>query len=247
MACSHSRGNSRRHWRLLRLFAAFFVLNILLSVICATLVLQPRSRSYRPGWFATHGVLNSQLDRAWAVAGTHEKASGLAGGLTSFWRIPGASRVMLILLYEDKFRSTNERIVSESVWGGFPFVTVSCQRCYWLPALASPSARSNHPWKFGIGAADVLESDATNDYSTTTPTTTPIPFRPEVGGLVLNPLIYAAAWLGLKSLRLRIVGSLRRRNGRCAACGYSLAGINDQRCPECGTERIVSASSRRSS
>lgn len=230
--------NSRHLWRLLRLFATFFVLNVLLSVLCASLVLQPRLRFYGSGWLATHGVLSSQLDRAWAVAGTHEKASGLAGGLTRSWRVTAASRVMLILLYEDKFRSTNERIVSESVWGGFPFVTVSCQRCYWLPALASPSARSNHPWKFGIGAADVLESDATNDYSTTTPTTTPVPFRPEVGGLVLNPLIYATAWLALKSLHSILVGHLRRRRGRCAACGYSLDGISDQGCPECGTGRI---------
>ena len=27
----------------------------------------------------------------------------------------------------------------------------------------------------------------------------------------------------------------RRRRGRCAACGYSLTGLSEQRCPECGT------------
>ena len=27
----------------------------------------------------------------------------------------------------------------------------------------------------------------------------------------------------------------RRRRGRCTACGYSLAGLSEQRCPECGT------------
>jgi hypothetical protein len=236
MPRSHEQLKLLRFRRLLFLVAVCFVLNILASLICASLVLQDSLSFRRATLLAPHGVFQGQLDRAWAVAGTHEKASGLAGGLTRSWLVPGASRVMLILLYEDKFRSTNERIVSESVWGGFPFVAVSCQRCYWLPALASPSARSNHPWKFGIGAADVLESDATHDYSTTTPTTTPVPFRPEAGGLVFNPLIYAVVWLGLNWLRCWIVRCHRRRRGCCPKCGYSLNGIRVSSCPECGED-----------
>ncbi len=231
----------RRYGRLLRLLAALFILNVLVSVLCASLVLQPQLSLGHESRLSSHGVFYSQVDRAFAVAAPHHRVRRFGGGWTHGWNVPGASRLMLILGYEDKFGSTEARVISESVWGGFPFVTVSCERCYWLPAMTTPSVRSIHPWDMGVGASDVLESDTTFGYSTTTPTTTPIPFRPEVTGLVLNPLILAAAWLGLNWVRRQIVGRSRRRSGRCAMCGYSLAGIGDLRCPECGTcERVQS-------
>ncbi|GEM_PF-2700764 len=50
---------------------------------------------------------------------------------------------------------------------------------------------------------------------------------------------YASAWLGLAwastSWFLVFRPMVRRRRGRCVICGYSLAGVRDARCPECGS------------
>lgn len=222
-------------YRFLHHFTTLFILNILLSLAAATLVLQERLNSSAT-WLAPHGIVKGQSNRTAVAAATQEKAIGISGGYTRTWQSPGASRLMIILLYADKFHSKNERIVSESVWSEFPFVTFSCERCYWLPPLTDPPTQSTHPWEFGLGGADVLESDATYMNGMTTPTTTPIPYRPEIGGLILNPLIYALVWLGVSRLRRWMVGRQRRRRGRCPKCGYSLDGIRVSICPECGDE-----------
>lgn len=54
-------------------------------------------------------------------------------------------------------------------------------------------------------------------------------------GFAANSALFAFAWIGLLVIPKRITRALRRRDNRCAACGYSRDGLAlDTRCPECG-------------
>lgn len=66
-----------------------------------------------------------------------------------------------------------------------------------------------------------------------------LPLRPLWPGFAANTVVYAIVvamvWRGPGRVR----GWLRRRHGRCAGCGYDLAGLaSGTTCPECG-ERPV--------
>jgi hypothetical protein len=80
-------------------------------------------------------------------------------------------------------------------------------------------------WNGGIPLPDVAPSRYKGGWVR-------LPVRPVLAGFVGNSALYAAAlWAGFvtpKTLR----ASLRRRRGRCTACGYQLAGLRT--CPECG-------------
>jgi len=62
-----------------------------------------------------------------------------------------------------------------------------------------------------------------------------LPLVPLWPGIVINAVFYGVllwlAGLGFASIRR----ARRRRRGRCAWCGYELAGL--EQCPECGKER----------
>lgn len=71
---------------------------------------------------------------------------------------------------------------------------------------------------------------------------TPIPMTPIPLGLAANVGFYASAWFILIRGRRgagEIRGWLRRRRGGCEACGYSLVGLSQPRCPECGLDHAV--------
>ena len=61
-----------------------------------------------------------------------------------------------------------------------------------------------------------------------------IPIRPIMGGLIINSIVMAAILGGMGRVPAAarwVRGRLRRRAGRCPACGYPELRI---RCPECG-------------
>lgn len=61
-----------------------------------------------------------------------------------------------------------------------------------------------------------------------------LPLRPIWRGLIVDTLVFCAAWYGV----LFAAGSVRRfrrgRRGQCLGCGYDLRGLDGGRCPECG-------------
>jgi hypothetical protein len=61
-----------------------------------------------------------------------------------------------------------------------------------------------------------------------------LPLRPLWGGFVLNALVYGCVTASLHAAGVGWVRHRRRRAGRCARCGYDVAGL--ERCPECGPE-----------
>jgi hypothetical protein len=64
------------------------------------------------------------------------------------------------------------------------------------------------------------------------PFTGTLPTRPLWRGLLGNTLVFAAAFTTL-ALTPALRRHVRRRRGRCAWCGYSLAGTPGGVCPEC--------------
>lgn len=60
------------------------------------------------------------------------------------------------------------------------------------------------------------------------------------GAAAMSLMVVTVIVLGLREMLSWRADDLRWRthgfsgDGRCLACGYSLAGIDDRRCPECG-------------
>lgn len=64
-----------------------------------------------------------------------------------------------------------------------------------------------------------------------------IPFLPIWPGLVLDSTLYAALLWMMMRVSSTLRGFIRRRRGRCLACGYDLRGGLEHGCPECGWRR----------
>jgi len=58
-------------------------------------------------------------------------------------------------------------------------------------------------------------------------------------GLIGNILVASACWLLLLRVPGLARGAVRRRRGRCPACGYDLVGELGKGCPECGWGRSI--------
>lgn len=61
-----------------------------------------------------------------------------------------------------------------------------------------------------------------------------LPASPLWGGLAVNTAVYGAAWYPLLALPGLVLARLRRRKGKCGACGYDMRGLAASTCPECG-------------
>lgn len=61
-----------------------------------------------------------------------------------------------------------------------------------------------------------------------------LPYRPIWTGLLVDSFVFASAWWVGLTLLGRARRTARRHRGRCAACGYDLAGNVTGTCPECG-------------
>lgn len=57
-------------------------------------------------------------------------------------------------------------------------------------------------------------------------------------GFAGNTVVFALFWAALAVTFVRTRRSWRRRRGRCPMCAYSLAGLADAGCPECGWLRV---------
>jgi ankyrin repeat protein len=67
-----------------------------------------------------------------------------------------------------------------------------------------------------------------------------LPIQPIWPDLMVNAILLGAAWLVITLIPSvwRLNRAIRRRlGGRCEACGYSLAGLTADACPECGRKK----------
>lgn len=65
-----------------------------------------------------------------------------------------------------------------------------------------------------------------------------IPFLPIWPGLVLDSTLYATLLWMMMRVSSTLRGLIRRKRGRCLACGYDLRGDLAGGCPECGWGRV---------
>ncbi|MHC5022769.1 MAG: ankyrin repeat domain-containing protein, partial [Planctomycetota bacterium] len=124
---------------------------------------------------------------------------------------------------------TSETSQMEEVAAGWPL------RCVRYAGRAD--RRFFHrPWEFEMDGA-LLGSIPIASPGSSLKMLSAMPIRPILPGLLIDAVVFAAAWmLLLRGLRA-VVAILRWRRGSCARCGYDLRGIRPGRCPECGTER----------
>ncbi len=99
---------------------------------------------------------------------------------------------------------------------GWPFLALWCH--------LDEAAPSGHTVRGGITLSSA---------SVTTGAARVLPWLPIWRGLILNMLIYAAAWLVVILVYRRLRAAVRRRRGRCPRCNYDRRKSAGP-CPECG-------------
>jgi hypothetical protein len=99
---------------------------------------------------------------------------------------------------------------------GWPF---SSLRGWWA-SLPDGSIRSDALW--GKGLPEIKDRPLL------------FPLRPVWPGFAVNALFYAAILWLLWSAPFAARRLVRRRRGRCIACGYDLRASAHDACPECG-------------
>lgn len=95
------------------------------------------------------------------------------------------------------------------------------------------------------GAVNVLRVVGHSDFARFSEVGYPclaLPFRPLWLGLGFNTALYAGLWAMLLLTSTVTQRVVRRRRGRCTACGYDLRGDYTAGCPECGWGRTPAAS-----
>lgn len=62
-----------------------------------------------------------------------------------------------------------------------------------------------------------------------------LPLRPIWGGLMVDSAVWGLAWVPVLVVPGMVRRRLRRKRGKCVACGYDRAALGPTaRCPECG-------------
>lgn len=125
--------------------------------------------------------------------------------------------------------------------------------------ILQPEGRRNHsfsyeerrvglPLRSARGKLLEIDSGTTADSHIMTEGLIPMSwslYYPTIGGIVWRPtlgaipnsLFYAMIlWLIVYG-RSGVVVAIRRRGGRCTACGYDLSNISSTHCPECGSDQ----------
>lgn len=86
----------------------------------------------------------------------------------------------------------------------------------------------------GLEAPDWLRPEIRVDISPSSPEY--LPFIPVPFGLVVDTFVYALLVFLLMFIPVAARRAIRRRSGRCPACGYDRAGLAAKaRCPECAS------------
>lgn len=61
-----------------------------------------------------------------------------------------------------------------------------------------------------------------------------LPLHPFIPGMIVDSAVMGFALAVLRRFSCKAIAIVRERRGRCASCGYELAGLVGSVCPECG-------------
>ncbi len=133
------------------------------------------------------------------------------------------------LLPDDLVHPTMKSIGAEDA-RGWPFLCLWCT----LDEPVINSAVGGPPVRGGLPISRLTLKSRLSSFRA-------LPLMPIWRGLVADAATYAGSWAVLIPAYLAIRSAIRRRRGRCPACGYDLGGKLGGGCPECGWNRPSAA------
>lgn len=111
----------------------------------------------------------------------------------------------------------------------------------WLVSYLLPPAQRPSPQSIGLrpGAITILVDGPTTPWTTTVVDGDPVLYSTFVLPLMSVALLWVGGWTAAWLIR----SAIRRRRGLCVGCGFSLYGLAEQTCPECGASISLRARS----
>jgi len=121
--------------------------------------------------------------------------------------------------------------------GGWPLAAVRASAYFDVPYPLTARPAIDVQLRGGLLAGDPVITQPLFPWSHITV----LPLDPIPLGLVGNAAVYAIALAAVVQVRNVVRRAMRRRTGRCAACGYVLGASCPDRCSECGADGSASA------
>lgn len=131
--------------------------------------------------------------------------------------------------WEDYFEVVGVELVA-----GWPFRAVRHQ---FVGAVYTEWSYPAYPWDEVLRNDSPLEIPdwiASRNVDYIDEEATRLPIRPIWLGLFANAAVYYIALLGMRAVCVWMFQARRRLKRQCPKCGYSLHGLREPRCPECG-------------
>jgi hypothetical protein len=205
-------------------FIAIAACSVILGTVATTTTAYVCARNARWGerrvlsWECPSGKRRVEVRTSFGV--THViHLTGVSYLLYAFEAVPSSRPTWTMI--GSQSRAADEPDAEEA--SGWPF---ACAKWWLMPRPVSP--RIQYGW-------DITHHGDSPAYAAISRV---IPFYPCWLGLTLDVLLWATAMTGLtvgaRALIVSVVMNTRMRRGRCRVCGYDVAQLTCDRCPECG-------------
>lgn len=167
--------------------------------------------------------------------------------ITSDWRDPIATRIVRVPYWS----TATQPIADQSLLDGRRVLTViedslgwpmRCLMCRWVVDRGEIILHGGIeviPDNTVVGDFGAVASDL--DYWASGASPVALPMDPILLGVAGNLVSWWFIVHVMKRVLYGMIHFVRRKRGQCTWCGYSLTGLDSDRCPECGGRRSGSA------